>query len=70
MASRLISQAMSTWDLICKKFRPRSAISPFTIVFSKACFPGVSKGVIMWEWVKPPERDSLLKTLQKKKLLK
>ena len=21
--------------------------------FQKACFPGVSKGVIVWEWVKP-----------------
>ena len=29
------------------------AISPFPTVFSKACFPGASKGVIVWEWVKP-----------------
>ena len=21
--------------------------------FQKACFPGASKGVIVWEWVKP-----------------
>ena len=27
------------------------AISPFPTVFSKACFPGASKGVIVWEWV-------------------
>ena len=27
------------------------AISPFPTVFSKACFPWVSKGVIVWEWV-------------------
>ena len=24
----------------------------FTQCFQKACFPGVSKGVIAWEWVK------------------
>ena len=24
----------------------------FPRCFQKACFPGVSKGVIMWEWVK------------------
>ena len=28
------------------------AISPFPIMFSKASFPGASKGVIVWEWVK------------------
>ena len=28
------------------------AISPFPTVFQKACFPGASKGVIVWEWVK------------------
>ena len=28
------------------------AISPFPSVFKKACFPGASKGVIVWEWVK------------------
>ena len=28
------------------------AISPFPAVFQKACFPGVSEGVIVWEWVK------------------
>ena len=25
----------------------------FPQCFQKACFPGASKGVIMWEWVKP-----------------
>ena len=25
----------------------------FPQCFQKACFPGVSKGVIVWEWVKP-----------------
>ena len=25
---------------------------PFPQCFQKACFPGVSKGVIVWEWVK------------------
>ena len=24
---------------------------PFPQCFQKACFPGVSKGVIVWEWV-------------------
>ena len=24
----------------------------FSQCFQKACFPGVSKGVIVWEWVK------------------
>ena len=27
------------------------ATSTFPTVFSKACFPGASKGVIVWEWV-------------------
>ena len=32
------------------------AISPFSpSVFLKACFPGASKGVIVWEWVKQHE---------------
>ena len=26
----------------------------FPPCFQKACFPGASKGVIVWEWVKPP----------------
>ena len=25
----------------------------FLQCFQKACFPGASKGVIVWEWVKP-----------------
>ena len=29
------------------------AISPFSQCFQKACFPGASKGVIVWEWVNP-----------------
>ena len=29
------------------------AISPFPKVFSKACFLGESKGVVVWEWVNP-----------------
>ena len=38
----------------CEKRRNCSlrAISPFPTVFQKACFPGASKGVIVWEWVK------------------
>ena len=32
----------------------------FPQCFQKACFPGASKGVIVWEWVKPfPKRQSL-----------
>ena len=46
----------------------KGAISPFPIVFSnlfpqcfqKACFPGASKSVIVWEWVKPLTTQSLL----------
>ena len=55
------------------------AISPFPTVFQKACFPGASKGAIVWEWVNPfPNKPSylrvcstrLLKTLwEKEKLL-
>ena len=26
----------------------------FPKCFQKACFPGLSKGVIVWEWVKEP----------------
>ena len=25
----------------------------FPKCFQKACFPGVSKGVVVWEWIKP-----------------
>ena len=25
---------------------------PFPPCFQKACFPGASKGVIVWEWIK------------------
>ena len=28
----------------------------FPQCFQKACFPGVSKGVIVWEWVKLPRK--------------
>ena len=27
----------------------------FPQCFQKACFPGASKGVIVWEWVKPQQ---------------
>ena len=38
----------------CGKMRNCSlrAISPFPTVFSKGMFPGASKGVVVWEWVK------------------
>ena len=29
----------------------------FLQCFQRACFPGVSKGVIAWEWVKPSSND-------------
>ena len=29
----------------------------FTQCFQKACFPGASKGVIVWEWVNPFPND-------------
>ena len=37
------------------------AISPFPPqCFQKACFPGVSNGVIVWEWVNPLPDDNIL----------
>ena len=32
----------------------------FPQCFQKACFPGVSKGVIVWEWVKSLPNDEIL----------
>ena len=32
----------------------------FPQCFQKACFPGASKGVIVWEWVKPLRNDKFL----------
>ena len=32
----------------------------FPQCFQKACFPGVSKGVIVWEWVNPLHRMPIL----------
>ena len=37
---------------------------PFPQCFQKACFPGASKGVIVWEWVKRAENIA-----EKEKLL-
>ena len=34
----------------------------FPQCFQKACFPGVSKGVIVWEWVNTPSFSRLLKS--------
>ena len=31
----------------------------FPQCFQKACFPGVSKGVIVWEWVKRGSYDEI-----------
>ena len=33
----------------------------FPQCFQKACFPGASKGVIVWEWVKPSLNHTMLK---------
>ena len=30
----------------------------FPQCFQKACFPGASKGVIVWEWVKPSSMET------------
>ena len=35
----------------------------FPQCFQKACFPGASKGVIVWEWVNNIFQDSFHKTL-------
>ena len=32
---------------------------PFPQCFQKGCFPGASKGVIVWEWVNPLPEDKL-----------
>ena len=43
----------------------------FPQCFQKACFPGVSKGIIVWEWVKPElslKRMNTPKQLLSKKL--
>ena len=32
----------------------------FSQCFQKACFPGVSKGVIVWEWVNPSSNSKFL----------
>ena len=34
----------------------------FPQCFPKACFPGASKGVIVWEWVNPFPNDKFLDT--------
>ena len=33
----------------------------FPQCFQKACFPGASKGVIVWEWIKPRYNQSTRK---------
>ena len=40
----------------------------FPQCFQKACFPGASKGVIVWEWVNSTTQSRLLMTLKKKAL--
>ena len=35
----------------------------FPQCFEKACFPGASKGVILWEWVKDSTKLSHISTL-------
>ena len=38
----------------------------FPQCFQKACYPGASKGVIVWEWVKTPKKSylpSLIKSI-------
>ena len=37
----------------------------FPQCFEKACFPGASKGVIVWEWDKGGSSDRGMKILQK-----
>ena len=32
----------------------------FPQCFQKACFPGASKGIIVWEWVNPLQDDKIL----------
>ena len=33
----------------------------FPRCFQKACFPGASKGVVVWEWVNDPVEEVFLK---------
>ena len=39
---------------------------PFQQCFQKACFPGVSKGVIVWEWVKGFQESDCIENIAKK----
>ena len=41
----------------------------FPQCFQKACFPGASQGVIVWEWVKPYLIRRLEKTFDLDKVL-
>ena len=40
----------------------------FPLCFQKACFPGASKGVIVWEWVNPLPDDKNLDWLKLKQI--
>ena len=72
-------KAIQTGRKHCGKKRNYEQFLLFPQCFQKACFPGASKGVIVWEWVNPfPNKPwflrvcstSLLKTLwEKEKLL-
>ena len=42
----------------------------FLQCFQKACFPGASKGVIVWEWVKPLLNIYSFRRINNRQLLK
>ena len=41
----------------------------FPQCFQKACFPGLSKGVILWEWVNSLPNDKILDSSKLKELI-
>ena len=68
----LFAKVIQTGRKHCGKRRNCSfrAISPFLQCFQKACFPGASKGVIVWEWVNPRRFDVLVTDVLARTLLR
>ena len=47
--SKLVENTVGKGEIACYE-----QFLLFPLCFQKACFPGTSKGVIVWEWVKLP----------------
>ena len=52
MLSKLIENTVGKGEIACYK-----QFLLFPLCFPKACFPGASKGVIVWEWVMARYRE-------------